>query len=283
MKSGSGNNLLALGSAAVVAVYAAGYVRTKPAADRLAAQSAGRRPPPAAPALPSDAPALVNDTLVVAVASRDSVQSTAGSSTAPDEQLAVKAVQPSGARSEADDSASGAAVHDASHGATHGATRDATHDATHAPAASAPTSTPASTSSSTTATSTTSTTSTAATASGASAPPAVAVDSPTVAAAAAATATTQAAPKAGAHRDGVFWGRGTSRHGDIVATIEIKDGRIISAVISQCLTRYSCSWISALPGQVVARQSADVDTVSGATQSADAFYWAIVQALSQAK
>lgn len=110
-------------------------------------------------------------------------------------------------------------------------------------------------------------------------PPAVVVDTPAVAPPAAATS----APKAAAYRDGAFWGRGSSRHGDIVATVEIKDGRIVSAVISQCLTRYSCSWISALPAQVVARQSPDVDTVSGATQSADAFYWAIVQALSQAK
>ena len=38
-----------------------------------------------------------------------------------------------------------------------------------------------------------------------------------------------------------------------------------------------------LPGQVVSRQSADVDYVSGATQSTQAFYMAIVQALAQAK
>jgi uncharacterized protein with FMN-binding domain len=34
---------------------------------------------------------------------------------------------------------------------------------------------------------------------------------------------------------------------------------------------------------VVKRQSADVDYVSGATQSTDAFYYAIVEALSKAK
>jgi uncharacterized protein with FMN-binding domain len=33
----------------------------------------------------------------------------------------------------------------------------------------------------------------------------------------------------------------------------------------------------------VARQSADVDYVSGATQSANAFYTAIIEALSKAK
>ena len=84
-------------------------------------------------------------------------------------------------------------------------------------------------------------------------------------------------------RDGIYTGWGTSRHGDIEAAVEIKDGRIIAASISQCLTRYSCSWIDRLPGQVVARQAADVDLVSGATQSTNAFYHAIVEALSKAK
>jgi uncharacterized protein with FMN-binding domain len=81
----------------------------------------------------------------------------------------------------------------------------------------------------------------------------------------------------------VFYGWGTSRHGDIEARVEIRDGRIVSAEVSQCLTRYSCSWISHLPGQVVTRQSADVDYVSGATQSANAFYYAVLGALSRAR
>ena len=84
-------------------------------------------------------------------------------------------------------------------------------------------------------------------------------------------------------KDGTYLGYGTSRHGDIQASVEIKDGRIIAASITQCLTRYSCSWISHLPPQVVARQSADVDYVSGATQSSNAFYQAIAEALTKAK
>ena len=98
-----------------------------------------------------------------------------------------------------------------------------------------------------------------------------------------ATAADAAAAAPVSYRDGMYLGRGTSRHGDIEALVEINNGRIVSAVISQCLTRYSCSWISALPPQVVARQSPDVDYVSGATQSANAFYYAVLQALSQAK
>ena len=85
------------------------------------------------------------------------------------------------------------------------------------------------------------------------------------------------------YKDGTYSGWGTSRHGDIQATVVVEGGRIASAAIAQCLTRYSCSWISMLPAQVVSRQSADVDYVSGATQSTSAFYYAILEALSKAK
>ena len=85
------------------------------------------------------------------------------------------------------------------------------------------------------------------------------------------------------YKDGTYSGWGTSRHGDIQATVVVEGGRIASAAIAQCLTRYSCSWISLLPPQVVSRQSAEVDYVSGATQSTDAFYYAILEALSKAK
>ncbi|HEY2851008.1 MAG TPA: FMN-binding protein [Gemmatimonadaceae bacterium] len=84
-------------------------------------------------------------------------------------------------------------------------------------------------------------------------------------------------------KDGVYYGWGTSRHGDIQASVEIRNGRIVGAYISQCLTQYSCSWVSALPGQVVDRQSAEVDYVSGATQSSNAFYYAVADALKKAK
>jgi uncharacterized protein with FMN-binding domain len=81
----------------------------------------------------------------------------------------------------------------------------------------------------------------------------------------------------------VYQGWGSSRHGDIQAEVEIKGGRIVSASISQCLTRYSCAWIAALPPQVVTRQSPETDYVSGATQSTNAFYYAVVEALAKAK
>jgi len=85
------------------------------------------------------------------------------------------------------------------------------------------------------------------------------------------------------YKDGTYSGWGTSRHGDIEATVVIAGGRITSAQITQCWTRYSCSWVAHLQGQVVTRQSPEVDYVSGATQSTNAFYYAVVQALSKAK
>src|SRR5262249_32803888 len=84
-------------------------------------------------------------------------------------------------------------------------------------------------------------------------------------------------------KDGTYTGWGTSRHGDIQATVQIKDGKIVFAAITECLTRYSCSWIAALPPQVLARQTPDVDFVSGATESTNAFYYAVVEALNKAK
>jgi uncharacterized protein with FMN-binding domain len=63
----------------------------------------------------------------------------------------------------------------------------------------------------------------------------------------------------------------------------IEGGRITSSAITKCNTRYDCSWIKSIVPQVVERQSANVDYVTGATESADAFYYAVVEALNQAK
>ncbi len=91
------------------------------------------------------------------------------------------------------------------------------------------------------------------------------------------------APAKPVWKDGTYTGWGYSRHGNIEAAVVIEGGRILSANISQCRTRYSCDVIDKLIPQVAQRQSPDVDYVSGATQSADAFYGAVVEALSKAK
>jgi len=111
-------------------------------------------------------------------------------------------------------------------------------------------------------------------------PPATPVAAATVVDAPPVTAAASAAPK---YKDGTYYGWGTSRHGDIQAAVVIENGRIASATIAQCLTRYSCSVISRLPPQVAERQSPEVDYVSGATQSTNAFYYAVVEALGKAK
>lgn len=85
------------------------------------------------------------------------------------------------------------------------------------------------------------------------------------------------------YKDGTYTAWGSCRHGDIEASIIIEGGKIASATISQCYTRYPCTWIANAPGQVVARQSIKVDYVSGATQSIDAFKQAVAGALAKAR
>ena len=83
-------------------------------------------------------------------------------------------------------------------------------------------------------------------------------------------------------RDGSFVGDGFSRHGDIEATVIVSAGKIVSANVTGCGTRYSCNVVRSLVSEVVSRQTAPVDLVSGATDSSRAYHDAIVKALSQA-
>lgn len=84
-------------------------------------------------------------------------------------------------------------------------------------------------------------------------------------------------------RDGAYGGSGTSRHGGIDVTVTVQGGKIAAVVISRCGTRYPCSRIEALPGQVLARQSPAVDLISRATDSSVAFRTAVSDALSKAR
>jgi uncharacterized protein with FMN-binding domain len=240
------NNLLALGSAAVIAVYAAGYVRTQSAAELFAGEDAERRParaPRGAAVVPTAAP--TNTPVSPAPGGAAAVHAPGDSARAP----AAHAAPAPQAKPKA------AAVTAAHH------TDSASAAATPAvPTASAPVTAPA------------------------SAPAPARDSSGTGGTAQVADSAAQPADKERAmYKDGTYTGWGTSRHGDIQAAVEIKGGRISNAYITLCLTRYSCSWIAALPPQVVVRQSPEVDFVSGATQSTNAFYYAVVEALSKAK
>ncbi len=84
------------------------------------------------------------------------------------------------------------------------------------------------------------------------------------------------------YHDGVFTGSGTSRFGGFEVAVTIQGGRITGVELTRVTTRYPASRIARLPAQVVERQSADVDMVTGATASARAFREAVAQALAQA-
>lgn len=88
--------------------------------------------------------------------------------------------------------------------------------------------------------------------------------------------------KAGQFRDGAYVGQGFSRHGGVEATIVVTGGKIVSADITDCSTRYPCDAAYPLIPEVVARQAAPIHHVSGATDSSMAYHDAVVKALSQA-
>ncbi|MEP6618454.1 MAG: FMN-binding protein [bacterium] len=230
----SRSRLIALGSAAVVAVYAAGFDRTRAAAQQFAGDDVRRH----APAQPAQPAANGISEVVGGTGATTAVRYTPPAEVSPAPTVSGSAVSPKAA----------------SHVV---ALVSPAQKTLSAPAAdSMPAAAPAKAAAADTATS--------------------------------AARSTDASPEVAkatiaAWKDGSYTGWGTSRHGDIQATVVIAEGRIQSAVITQCLTRYSCSWIAALPPQVVTRQSAEVDFVSGATQSTNAFYQAVVEALSKAK
>ena len=98
-----------------------------------------------------------------------------------------------------------------------------------------------------------------------------------------ATAPAAAAPVGAALKDGTFSGVGTSRRGDVQVSVTIQGGRIASVNITRATTQYPTRFIAGLPNEVVSRQSAQVDVVSGATLSSQAFRGAVQQALQRAQ
>jgi uncharacterized protein with FMN-binding domain len=224
------NGLLTLSSAAILAVYAAGYERTNPAAERFEAQLAQRRAPlpvverlaaaptpPAAvlPTLPSDVKTRPEPRPEATVPNRKAPTAAAEEPNQPpvvsETSIPAPAIEP-------------------------------------APVA-----------------------------------PVAPISTAPVAETAADHPQAPAAAPQPHYKDGVYLAWGYSRHGNIQAFVRIEGGRIINAGIERCETRWSCDLVAHLPGQVIKRQSAEVDFVSGATQSGDAFYGAIFNALAQAK
>jgi uncharacterized protein with FMN-binding domain len=242
------NGLVALSSAAIIAVYAAGYARTRAAADAFNDADARRRPaPPATEKLdiPDAAPARPQPAAPAAIVTPAPIGAVAEPRATP----ATPAAEPR-------------------------ATDAATVSAAAPPAAIAATpSSPAVAS----APAVPALASAAAAATEAAAPPGPVAAAPTAAPAAAAAAPTVL------YKDGTYLGWGHSRHGDIQSFVIIEKGRIVHAGVEKCRTRWPCTLVDHLPPQVVKRQSPDVDFVSGATESGNALYWGIVDALTKAK
>jgi len=94
----------------------------------------------------------------------------------------------------------------------------------------------------------------------------------------------QAQPQsASGYRDGTYVGVGNSHHGSIQATVVVNGGKITSAAVTGCGTRYPCSKVTPLVNQVLTIQAAPVNYVSGATDSSQAYYQAITSALTKAR
>jgi uncharacterized protein with FMN-binding domain len=81
------------------------------------------------------------------------------------------------------------------------------------------------------------------------------------------------------YKDGTYLAWGRCAHGRIQASVVIKNGRIDSATIAQCETAYPCERIDALPGQVMLKQDPNVDVVTGASDSSYAFLDAVAAAM----
>ena len=248
------NNLVVMSSAAVLAVYSAGYVRTRPAANRFAVEAAER--PPAREFQPKEAEPQAN--IPPAAPNRPAVEPSRAPAnhSEPKREGVVTATRVSPAPSKATEPAP-------------------TVENAPAPVETAPTAAsvaaPAATSFAAPAV-----------ASVAAPASSVATVSPAAQPQTDAPATAPVPPAPPVWKDGKYTAWGTCRHGDIQATVVIEGGKIISAAITDCQTRYSCDVIENLPAKVIARQKNKIDTVGGATESAYAYYGAVYWALDQA-
>jgi uncharacterized protein with FMN-binding domain len=97
-----------------------------------------------------------------------------------------------------------------------------------------------------------------------------------------AAAAPSAAQSGPSYKDGTYTGQGSSRRGDVWVSITVAGSHITDVTITRSTLQYPLRDIAGLPDEVVQRQSAQVDTVSRATYSSQAFRSAVSQALSKA-
>jgi uncharacterized protein with FMN-binding domain len=234
------HSLVALSSAAILAVYAAGYVRTRRAADRFEFEASRRKRVPVAPAAASPSASTNVPLSAPAVSAAPSPSASPG---------VTRSVTASPRPTAAPRAIKAPPIETASAAASPVPT-DPIAQATPAERPTAPpgTATPAPFIE----------------------PQAVDGDEPPP-------------PPAGQYKDGTYTGWGTCRHGDVQVELVIRAGRIAWASISKCYTRYPCSVIDRLVPEVVGQQGPPITYVSGASESSDALYYAVNDALSKAK
>lgn len=112
--------------------------------------------------------------------------------------------------------------------------------------------------------------------------PRTSVGPPSAVVSASTSSTSASTPTAETYKDGAYTATGTSRRGNVSVSLTIQSGRIANVTIAGATTQYPVSRIAPLPAQVVSRQSGQVDNVSGATYSAEAFHLAVQAALIKA-
>ncbi len=119
---------------------------------------------------------------------------------------------------------------------------------------------------------------------GASAPTATSTATSTSTSTPTATATSTATATAtSGYKDGTYSGQGTSRRGGVNVSVTVQGGSITNVQITSVSTQYPVSRIASLPSAVIKQQSANVNVISGATYSSQAFNQAVQQALSLAQ
>jgi uncharacterized protein with FMN-binding domain len=85
------------------------------------------------------------------------------------------------------------------------------------------------------------------------------------------------------YKDGTYQGTGSNRRGSMGAAVTIKNDKITDVQIINFAMHYSIDDVVGLPQEVLQNQSAQVNNVSGATYSTQAFEDAVQDALSQAQ
>ncbi|MCQ6282104.1 FMN-binding protein [Bacillus sp. EB600] len=85
------------------------------------------------------------------------------------------------------------------------------------------------------------------------------------------------------YKNGTFTGSGMNRRGSIEVAVTLKNDKIMDVQISNWGMHYSESDVVGLPDEVLQKQNAQVNNVSGATYSTQAFEDAVQAALSQAQ